>query len=69
MRLVPFDADAILVWPHEARRLLRENGFEILGTDYLFFFPRFLAPLRRLEPHLAWLPLGGQYLILCRRDG
>lgn len=69
MRLVPFDADAILVWPHEARRLLRENGFEILGTDYLFFFPRFLAPLRRLEPRLAWLPLGGQYLILCRRDG
>jgi SAM-dependent methyltransferase len=69
MRLVPFDADAVLLWPHGARRLLRENGFEVLGTDYVFFFPRFLTPLRRLEPRLAWLPLGGQYLILCRRDG
>lgn len=69
MRLVPFDADAILVWPHEARRLLRENGFEVLRTDYAFFFPKFLAPLRFLEPSLRWLPLGGQYLVLCRKPG
>ncbi len=68
MRLVPFDADAVLVWPHEARRLLRENGFEILQSDYLFFFPRFASPLRKFEGCLSWLPLGGQYLILCRRS-
>lgn len=67
MRLVPFDADAILVWPHQARRLLREQGFEVLGTDYVFFFPKLLAGLRALEPRLSWLPLGGQYLVLCRR--
>lgn len=69
MRLVPFDADAILVWPHEARRRLRENGFEVLRTDYAFFFPKFLAPLRFLEPWLRWLPMGGQYLVLCRHNG
>ena len=69
MRLVPFDADAILVWPHEARHRLRENGFEVLRTDYAFFFPKFLAPLRFLEPWLRWLPMGGQYLVLCRRNG
>lgn len=67
MRLVPFDADAILVWPHQARRILRENGFEVIKTDYLFFFPKLLAALRFLEPWLSWLPLGGQYLVLCRR--
>jgi len=69
MRLVPFDADAILVWPHEARRLLRQNGFEVLSTDYVFFFPKFLAAFRGLEPWLSWLPLGGQYLVLCRKAG
>lgn len=67
MRLVPFDADAVLVWPREARRLLRESGFEILGTDYAFFFPRFLRALRPLEPRLRRFPLGGQYLVLCRK--
>jgi len=68
MRLVPFDADAILVWPDEARDRIRQNGFEVVRTDYLFFFPKFLAPFRFLEPWLSWLPLGGQYLILCRKS-
>lgn len=67
MSRVPFDADAILVWPGEARMLLKNGGFEILHTDYVFFFPRFLAFLRRFEPLLKWLPLGGQYLVLCRK--
>ncbi len=67
MSRVPFDADAILVWPHEARKLLRAAGFSILGTDYQFFFPRSLAAFRRLEPSLAWLPLGGQYLVLASK--
>ena len=67
MRLVPFDADAILVWPGAARRLLREGGFEVISTDYVFFFPKFLAAFRFLEPSLSWLPLGGQYLVLSRK--
>jgi SAM-dependent methyltransferase len=66
MRLVPFDRDAIPVFPHEARRALRDHGFEILRTDYAFFFPKALSRLRFLEPWLRWLPLGGQYLVLCR---
>lgn len=67
MSRVPFDADAILVWPHEARKLLRAAGFQILKTDYQFFFPRSLAALRILESSLAWLPVGGQYLVLARK--
>ena len=67
MNRIPFDRDAITLSPFEARTLLARAGFEILKTDYLFFFPRVLARFRRLEPYLAWLPLGGQYLVLCRK--
>jgi len=69
MSKVPFDADAILVWPWQARRLLREAGFEIISTDYTFFFPNFARAFRPLEPALRWLPMGGQYQVLARRMG
>ncbi|MDF1852663.1 MAG: class I SAM-dependent methyltransferase [Verrucomicrobiales bacterium] len=67
MSRVPFDADAILVWPGEARKLLQDAGFEVRHKDFLFFFPRALAWLRPLEPFLRWIPFGGQYLILCQK--
>ena len=67
MSRVSFDADAVLLWPHEARRLLREAGFEIVRTDYCFIFPALLASCRFLEPKLCKLPLGGQYQILGRK--
>lgn len=67
MSRVPFDRDAILLFPHQARRLLRGAGFKILGTDYLFIFPGPLARLRPLEPALCKLPFGGQYLVLGRK--
>lgn len=67
MSRVPFDADAVMLWPHEARRLLQRAGFEIVRTDYLFIFPGLLSGLRFMEPRLCKVPLGGQYQILCRR--
>jgi SAM-dependent methyltransferase len=67
MSRVPFDADAQMLFPHQARQLLRAAGFEIVRTDYLFVFPGPLAALRVLEPALCKLPLGGQYQILCRK--
>ena len=67
MSRVPFDADAIVLFPFEARRLMREAGFEVLGTDSLFVFPGTLAALRGLEPMLCKLPIGGQYQVLCRK--
>lgn len=69
MSRVAFDRDAILLFPHGARRLLRQGGFEVIGTDYLFVFPGALRSLRPLEPWLAKLPLGGQYLVLARKPG
>ena len=62
-----FDADAVMLSPPEARRLLAAGGFRLLRSDSLFYFPRQLAFLRWAEPYLARLPLGGQYLVLCRK--
>lgn len=62
-----FDEDAIKIPPAAARRMLRHAGFEILRTDHLFFFPKFLAVLRPLELMLRKVPLGGQYQVLCRK--
>jgi len=62
-----FDRDAVTITPPRASRMLSKGGFEILGVDYRFFFPRLLKSLRFLEPGLSWFPLGGQYQVLCRK--
>lgn len=62
-----FDRDAITITPPEARALLQAQGFEIVRTDYRFFFPRILSGLRFLEAGLSRVPLGAQYQVLCRR--
>jgi SAM-dependent methyltransferase len=67
MSRVPFDRDAITLSPPVARRLLRQGGFEILRSDFLFVFPRMLRWLRAAEPLLSRFPLGAQYQILCRK--
>jgi SAM-dependent methyltransferase len=67
MSRVPFDKDAQMLYPHQARRLLVDGGFEIVLTDYLFVFPSLLKALRPMEPALCKLPLGGQYLVLARK--
>ena len=67
MSRCPFDKDAVMLSPPEARGLLRGGGFEIVRTDFLFIFPASLSFQRRLEPPLSRLPLGGQYLVLCRK--
>jgi len=60
----PFDHDAVLLRPAEARCYLQKAKMAILRRDYLVFFPRILSPLRPLEPLLAWLPAGGQYALV-----
>lgn len=67
MSRIPFDRDAILLSPPQARRLLRAGGFEILRTDFLFIFPRILNWLRPVESYCARLPFGAQYQVLCRK--
>ncbi len=67
MKNIPFDKDAIPLSSREARTLLTTSGFEVIRTDYLFFFPAILRSLRFLESFLTKIPLGGQYLILCKK--
>ncbi len=67
MSRIPFDKDAVMLRAGEARRLLGGVGFEVLHTDFLFFFPRALAVLRRLEPALRRVPFGAQYMCMARK--
>ena len=67
MSRIPFDSDAITLSALEAQRLLKDTGFEILRTDFLFIFPRAFHFLRVLEPYLVRLPFGAQYQVLCRK--
>jgi SAM-dependent methyltransferase len=67
MSRVPFDRDAITITPPEARGMLRQEGFELLRTDFLFVFPAFLRWLRPIERLLIAMPVGGQYLVLARK--
>ncbi len=67
MKRVPFDRDAIMLWPGESRHMLRQSGFEIVKTQYCFFFPGFLKALRAIEPYLAPIPFGGQYLVIATK--
>lgn len=67
MSRVPFDRDAQMLFPHQARHLLRAGGFEIERTEYWFVFPAPLKILRPLEPVLCRFPFGGQYLILVQK--
>jgi SAM-dependent methyltransferase len=67
MSRIPFDRDATPLAAPDARALLRDAGFEILRTDFLFIFPRFLSWLRPIETLFHTLPLGAQYQVLARR--
>lgn len=67
MSRVPFDRDAIMLWPGEARKLLASVGFHTPLTSYRFFFPNALRWFRPCEKALSRVPLGGQYLILAQK--
>jgi SAM-dependent methyltransferase len=63
----PFDDDAILLWPWEARRLLKEANLQAVRLRFIVFLPRLLARLRFLEPHLWAVPLGAQVMLVGTR--
>lgn len=68
MSRVPFDREAVTLSIPETRRMVRDAGFaEEIARRTLFYFPRPLAALRKLEPMLGGLPLGAQYYVMARR--
>jgi SAM-dependent methyltransferase len=66
MSRIPFDRDARLLRPGALRALQQSCGLAHVATEYHFVFPRVLAFLRRSEPRLRTLPLGGQYVVAGR---
>lgn len=58
-----YDEDVVLLSPRELRRYLSRAGCKIRRTEYCLFIPPRLTGLAWLEPRLAWLPLGGQYVV------
>jgi len=63
----PFDHDAVLLRAGEVRKLLRNQGFEIVKTRYLFFVPIDRSWARRFDRLLRWLPYRAQYVVCARR--
>jgi len=62
------DRDAVLLAQSEARRRLTVAGLSNVRSRYILFFPWRGAMWRWLEARLAWLPLGGQYVIDAMRE-
>jgi len=62
-----FDRDAVIINPTEAVGLVRRQGFRVMRRDFLFFYPRLLKALRFMEPCMTALPMGAQYLVLCKK--
>jgi 2-polyprenyl-3-methyl-5-hydroxy-6-metoxy-1,4-benzoquinol methylase len=60
VRACPFDEGVELLWPWALTRLLAGAGLRGIRRDFIVFFPRALAALRRWEPSLRRLPLGAQ---------
>jgi ubiquinone/menaquinone biosynthesis C-methylase UbiE len=60
-----FDGTAHLLSVAHFTKLFKQTGWKINFVKYLTFFPgwKFIRPLLKLEKHLSWLPLGGQYFI------
>jgi len=60
----PFDRGVVLLPPTESQSYVDAAHLKLLRRDYIVFMPRALSALRLLEPALAWLPLGAQYVVL-----
>jgi len=67
MRRIPFDRDAIPLASGEARAMLVQSGFEIVGTRFRFYFPKMLSAFRPFERFGERVPLGAQYCVLARK--
>lgn len=68
MSRIPFDRNAVKIFPFKAVKLLQKVGFEIKLIHYMFIFPRFLKILRPIERFTLKLPLGCQYLVQAKKN-
>ncbi len=65
----PFDRGVELCSLRKILRLLQdEAGMLVKHKGYCLFFPEALSMLRRYEPLLSWMPLGGQYFVMAGKS-
>jgi SAM-dependent methyltransferase len=67
VRNCEFDEGVQLLSRRRTKRLLAEQGLEVVESPYIIFFPRDSEALRRVERGIARLPLGAQYYVAARR--
>ena len=64
----PIDRGCQLIPRRRLRRVFEAAGLQDLTYGYVLFVPESLqGALGAVEPHLEWLPLGGQYYVCGRR--
>jgi len=69
IKTCPFDEDAELIHPNQFIKLAALCGLRVHLKRYIVFFPKFLRPLRKIEPIIGFLPLGAQYMVLFGHNG
>ena len=67
VRQTPLDKNAVLLNKKNVLKSVKTVGFKPLDTAYFLFFPPRITFLRKLEPLLAWLPLGGQFVVVAEK--
>jgi ubiquinone/menaquinone biosynthesis C-methylase UbiE len=67
VRNCPFDENARLIDGRSFARRVAQTGWSDVAVRYRIFFPRMLAILRAVEPHISFLPLGAQYYVSGRK--
>ena len=67
MKYSEIDENAVPLAPAASHRLVGSQSFELIRTDYLFFFPGYFRWLHPLEKWLIKVPLGAQYQVLARK--
>jgi trans-aconitate methyltransferase len=63
----PFDKGVVKIWAKELKNRMKSAGFEVLETNFLFYFPQWLSVFRPIEKYLQKLPMGGQYGVLAKK--
>jgi len=69
VKTCPFDEDAELISLNQFVKLAALCGLRAQLKRYIVFFPKFLRPLRKIEPLIGFLPLGAQYIVLFGHNG
>ena len=67
VKMCAFDADAKLLNPFYAKKILSESGFKQSILNFIVFFPKMFSLFLPYEKYLRKIPLGAQYYYVARK--